>query len=55
MLTLPPADSALTHNVVVGGINLLPELGRPLEQVGSAYEKLKLRISKMRERYDEQM
>jgi DnaJ family protein C protein 2 len=55
MLTLPAADETLKHHMVFSGINLVPELSRPLEQVGSAYEKLKVRIAKMRERYDEQM
>jgi hypothetical protein len=31
MLTLPSADSDLKQNVIVAGINLIPELGRPLE------------------------
>ena len=55
MLTLEPADPSLKEPLVLAGIDLLSELQRPLEQVGSAYEKLKVRIAKMREKYDEQM
>jgi hypothetical protein len=56
LFTLQGADPDLKDQVViVSGISLVPELCRPVEQVGSGYEKLKVRIAKMRERYEEQM
>ena len=55
MLALPPADTDLKQSLVVSGLSLIAELSRSIEQVGSAYEKLKIRIAKQREKYEEQM
>jgi hypothetical protein len=53
MFTLPPADETLKEPTVISHMSIVDELSRPLEQVGSAYEKLKVRIAKQIEKYDE--
>ncbi len=53
MLTLPPADETLKQPTVIAHMSIVDELSRPLEQVGSAYEKLKVRIAKQIEKYDQ--
>lgn len=56
LLALPPADPSLGSKAhVLGHFAMVPDLKRSLEQVGSAYEKLKVRVAKQVAKYDEQM
>ena len=46
MLTLPPLDLTLKAPQVVDGFTLVEGIEKRLEQVGSAYEKMKVKVSK---------
>jgi hypothetical protein len=55
LLTLPSADASFpAGGQVIDSFTLSDEINKPLEQVGSAYEKLKVKISKQIAKYDEQ-
>jgi DnaJ homolog subfamily C member 2 len=53
-LTLLPAESGLSSPKVLRSFTLVPEINRQLEQVGSAYEKLKVKVAKQISKYEEQ-
>lgn len=54
MMTLPSTDEEMFNSIgenavlVVAAMSMVPDLVKRIEQVGSAYEKLKVRVSKMR-------
>ena len=55
MLTLPPSDPNLgpSGSKLVKSFTLVPEINKPIEQVGSAYERLKLKVQKQTLRHEE--
>ena len=53
MLTLPSAEAGLLKPEIVGSFTLVPEMHKKLELVGSAYEKIKVKVSKQLAKYHE--
>lgn len=54
-MTLTAADSSIPlGGEIVSSFTLSEDIFKPLEQVGSAYEKLKVKVSKQLAKYAEQ-
>lgn len=55
MLTLPPSDPNLgpSGSKLVRSFTLVSEINKPIDQAGSAYEKLKMKVHKQILRHEE--